>query len=91
MQKKEKAAASVPAPATAKNQKPAQGLDSVSVSILPDNVRFVTAEEAMKILCCSRNVANRCIHEVNERLRAAGCFTMQGRCNRQAFYKYIGY
>jgi len=91
MQKKEKAAASVPAPATAKSQKPTQGFDSVSVSILPDNVRFVTAEEAMKILCCSRNVANRCIHEVNERLRAAGCFTMQGRCNRQAFYKYIGY
>ncbi len=89
MQKKEKAAASVPAPAVAKNQKPAQGIDSIS--ILPDNVRFVTAEEAMKILCCSRNVANRCIHEVNERLRAAGCFTMQGRCNRQAFYKYIGY
>jgi len=89
MQKKEKAAASVPAPATAKSQKPTQGFDSVS--ILPDNVRFVTAEEAMKILCCSRNVANRCIHEVNERLRAAGCFTMQGRCNRQAFYKYIGY
>lgn len=89
MRKKEKAAASVPAPAAAKSQKPSQGLDSVS--ILPDNVRFVTAEEAMKILCCSRNVANRCIHEVNERLRAAGCFTMQGRCNRQAFYKYIGY
>ena len=89
MQKKEKAAASVPAPATAKSQNLPQEFDSIS--ILPDNVRFVTAEEAMKILCCSRNVANRCIHEVNERLRAAGCFTMQGRCNRQAFYKYIGY
>lgn len=89
MRKKEKATASVPAPAAAKSQKPTQGFDSSL--IVPDNVRFVTAEEAMKILCCSRNVANRCIHDVNERLRAAGCFTMQGRCNRQAFYEYIGY
>lgn len=54
-------------------------------------VRFVTTKEAMRILCCSRPAASRAIHLTNERLKKQGCYTMRGRCNRQAFLETIGY
>lgn len=53
--------------------------------------RFVTTQEAMKILQCSRPVASRAIHVTNERLKKQGCFTVTGRCNRQAFFETLGY
>lgn len=53
--------------------------------------RFVTTAEAMDILQCSRPVASRAIHVTNERLKKAGCFTVTGRCNRQAFFETLGY
>lgn len=55
------------------------------------SVRFVTTKEAMRILCCSRPAASRAIHMTNERLKKQGCYTMRGRCNRQAFFETIGY
>lgn len=55
------------------------------------SVRFVTTKEAMRILCCSRPAASRAIHLTNERLEKQGCYTMRGRCNRQAFFETIGY
>lgn len=53
--------------------------------------RFVTTAEAMQILQCSRPVASRAIHMTNERLKKQGCFTVTGRCNRQAFFETLGY
>lgn len=53
-------------------------------------VRFVTVAEAQKILQCSRQTASRAIHLTNERLAKQGYFTVQGRCNRQAFYETLG-
>lgn len=56
-----------------------------------ETVRFITTKEAMKIMCCSRPAASRAIHLTNERLKKQGCYTMRGRCNRQAFLETIGY
>lgn len=52
---------------------------------------FIRIPEAMEIMQCSRSTAQRCFVEVNKRLRARGCFTIAGRCNRNEFYKAIGY
>lgn len=52
--------------------------------------RFITVREAMQILQCSRQTASRAIHLTNERLAKQGFFTIQGRCNRQAFYETLG-
>lgn len=53
-------------------------------------IRFVTVPEAQKILRCSRQTASKAIRLTNERLAKDGYFTIQGRCNRQAFYETLG-
>lgn len=61
-------------------------LSNINYSI----IRFVTVPEAQKILQCSRQTASKAIHLTNERLSKQGYFTVQGRCNRQAFYETLG-
>ena len=61
-------------------------LSNINYSI----IRFVTVPEAQKILQCSRQTAAKAIHLTNERLSKQGFFTIQGRCNRQAFYETLG-
>ncbi len=51
---------------------------------------FIRIPEAMEIMQCSRTTAQRCFVEINKRLKAQGCFTISGRCNRREFYKAIG-
>lgn len=51
---------------------------------------FIRIPEAMEIMGCSRSTAQRCFVEVNKKLKARGCFTIAGRCNRREFYKAIG-
>ena len=51
---------------------------------------FIRLEEAAEIMSCSRSTAQRCFTEINAKLRARGCFTIAGRCNRKEFYKAIG-
>ena len=52
---------------------------------------FIRVPEAMEIMQCSRSTVQKCFAEVNKKLRARGCFTIAGRCNRNEFYKAIGY
>lgn len=52
---------------------------------------FIRIPEAMEIMQCSRSTVQRCFTEINKKLRAKGCFTVAGRCNRREFYKAIGY
>lgn len=52
---------------------------------------FIRIPEAMEIMQCSRSTVQRCFVEINKKLRAKGCFTVAGRCNRREFYKAIGY
>lgn len=51
---------------------------------------FIRIPEAMEIMQCSRSTVQRCFVEINKKLRAKGCFTIAGRCNRREFYKAIG-
>ena len=51
---------------------------------------FIRIPEAMEIMQCSRSTVQRCFVEVNKKLRAKGCFTVAGRCNRREFYKALG-
>ena len=51
---------------------------------------FIRIPEAMAIMGCSRATAQRCIAEVNKRMKVRGCFVISGRCNRREFYKAIG-
>ncbi len=52
---------------------------------------FIRIPEAMAIMQCSRSTVQRCFVEINKKLRAKGCFTIAGRCNRREFYKAIGF
>lgn len=70
----------------------------VSVSILPQKPEtekaesvFIRIPEAMDIMQCSRSTVQRCFVEINKKLRARGCFTIAGRCNRREFYRAIGF
>lgn len=51
---------------------------------------FIRIPEAMEIMQCSRSTVQRCFVEINKKLRAKGCFTIAGRCNRREFYDAIG-
>lgn len=93
MKKNKKAVHDVTAPRAADTEK----VQPLSVSILPQKPEaektesvFIRVPEAMQIMGCSRSTAQRCFVEVNKRLRARGCFTISGRCNRREFYRAIG-
>lgn len=71
--------------------------ENLTTSIIPQTPTaekvesvFIRIPEAMAIMQCSRSTAQRCFIEINKKLRAKGCFTIAGRCNRREFYKAIG-
>ena len=76
----------------------AEKVQPVSASILPQKPEtekaesvFIRIPEAMEIMGCSRSTVQRCFVEINKKLRARGCFTIAGRCNRREFYRAIGF
>ena len=84
-----KAAVNAATPTAAEVEK----IQPVSTSILPQKAEsvFIRIPEAMEIMQCSRSTVQRCFVEINKKLRARGCFTIAGRCNRREFYRAIGF
>ena len=84
-----KAAVSAATPTAVEVEK----IQPVSTSILPQKAEsvFIRIPEAMEIMQCSRSTVQRCFVEINKKLRARGCFTIAGRCNRREFYRAIGF